>query len=80
MAGYRNRLCTIILCPLLFKHRGGCVNYDHCEGRDHDRQLPGPGRSQGDGDHGGREVRGAGHGGRQHDHPHHRRPGEARHR
>ena len=19
------------LCPLLFKHRGGCVNYDHCE-------------------------------------------------
>ena len=18
------------LCPLLFKHRGGCVNYDHC--------------------------------------------------
>ena len=18
------------LCPLLFKHQGGCVNYDHC--------------------------------------------------
>ena len=22
------------LCPLLFKHQGGCVNYDHCDSGD----------------------------------------------
>ena len=28
---------SIILCPHLFKHQGGCVNYEHCACTAHSR-------------------------------------------